>query len=246
MECSPRLRVLPSVGDLKTILPRFTFAGRVLLLSAFVIGIGFAWLDGRAEGFSVAWLSQYCREHPISAIALFLAVYALSVVACLPTLPMNLGAGYLWGGLGGGVLSAASVTAGGLVAFAATRYIAAGRWDPVAQGGAFAAVLSELRSGGWRMVAFLRVNPVVPTGPLNYLLGLTQIRAGTFAWSTFVFLLPPSMAVAFLGDMVQTFSSSDANVSRELQGMLAVSAATFALAISSFAGQMVRKMREKK
>jgi uncharacterized membrane protein YdjX (TVP38/TMEM64 family) len=43
------------------------------------------------------------------------------------------------------------------------------------------------------------MNPIFPTGPLNYLLGLTDMRLGTYSIVTFVFLLPPALAVSFIG-----------------------------------------------
>lgn len=53
-------------------------------------------------------------------------------------------------------------------------------------------VQKEFDDKGWRFIAFVRLNPVFPTRPLNYILGLTGIAFFTYVWATFVFLLPPS------------------------------------------------------
>jgi uncharacterized membrane protein YdjX (TVP38/TMEM64 family) len=80
---------------------------------------------------------------------------------------------------------------------------------------------------------------------VNYLLGLTALRHRTFAWSTFLFLLPPSIAVAYIGDSLQTFPANQPGVSDYLRNMLIISAAITALAGIKVAGRFFGKPREK-
>ena len=221
-----------------TTLPRLTSNARLLLLAVLALAIGAAWWFARSGGLGPAAIAGYRSEHPVLAMAMFLLVYALSVLACLPTLPLNLGAGYLWGGLLGGTLSALGVTAGGLLAFAAARAFAGKHTATRLENPALATLLREFRASDWRLVAFVRLNPIFPTGPLNYLLGFTTIRPATFAWSTFLFLLPPSIAVAYIGDTLQTFTASQAGVSEYLRNMLVVSAAVTALVGIRLAGRL--------
>jgi uncharacterized membrane protein YdjX (TVP38/TMEM64 family) len=51
----------------------------------------------------------------------------------------------------------------------------------------------------------VRLNPIFPTGPLNYILGLTALPLWTYVWSTFAFLLVPSWVIALVGHEVGTF-----------------------------------------
>jgi uncharacterized membrane protein YdjX (TVP38/TMEM64 family) len=60
-------------------------------------------------------------NHPFGVVFLFGVVYAASVVVLMPTLPLNLCAGVMWGPVGGGLLAAASATAGAVLSFVATR-----------------------------------------------------------------------------------------------------------------------------
>jgi uncharacterized membrane protein YdjX (TVP38/TMEM64 family) len=62
-----------------------------------------------------------------------------------------------------------------------------------------ARVQRELDIHGSLVIGFLRVNPVFPTGILNYLLGLTNVRLGKYTAATAVWLLPPSVALAWVG-----------------------------------------------
>ena len=138
-------------------------------------------------------------RYPALSIAAFLLTYAVSVVALIPTLPLNLMAGFVWGVLPGGALSALGASVGALLAFLTARYLIgqplAARFDNVP----LAWIQKEILGKGWKFVAFLRLNPVVPTGPINYLLGLTSVRFLPYAAATLAFLTPPSLLVAWIG-----------------------------------------------
>jgi len=138
-------------------------------------------------------------RYPALSIAAFLLTYAVSVVALIPTLPLNLMAGFVWGVLPGGALSALGASVGALLAFLTARYLVgqplAARFDNVS----LAWIQKEILGKGWKFVAFLRLNPVVPTGPINYLLGLTSVRFLPYAAATLAFLTPPSLLVAWIG-----------------------------------------------
>jgi uncharacterized membrane protein YdjX (TVP38/TMEM64 family) len=147
----------------------------------------------------IAALQDLAARYPVLSIAAFLVTYAVSVVALIPTLPLNLMAGVLWGVLAGGALSALGASAGALLAFLTARYLAgqplARHFDNVP----LAWIQKEILGKGWKFVAFLRLNPVVPTGPINYLLGLTSVRLLPYAAATLAFLTPPSLLVAWIG-----------------------------------------------
>jgi uncharacterized membrane protein YdjX (TVP38/TMEM64 family) len=77
---------------------------------------------------------------------------------------------------------------------------------------------------GWKFVAFARLNPIFPTGLLNYLFGLTSIGLVPYSWATALFLLPPSLAVAWLGREIGSFTLHG-ETGRIWQSVLAGSAA---------------------
>jgi len=168
-----------------------------LALVALIIAIA---LYLRLRGpVDITALQSLAGRYPVLSIAAFLVTYTVSVVALIPTLPLNLMAGFVWGVLPGGALSALGASAGAILAFLTARHLAgqplAGRFDNVP----LAWVQKEILGKGWKFVAFLRLNPVVPTGPINYLLGLTSVRFLPYAAATLAFLTPPSMLVAWIG-----------------------------------------------
>jgi uncharacterized membrane protein YdjX (TVP38/TMEM64 family) len=178
---------------------RMLSSKRLAVLACCILGIALAWWL-RAEGLlQPAALLRYRQDHPVFFAAAFVGVYALSVLSTVPTLPLNLLAGALWGPFLGGIIATLCMALAATIAFCSARYLLgqplARRFDNL-----FVTWLQkEFDAKGWRFVAFLRLNPVFPTGPLNYVMGLTSIDATTYVWSTFVFLLPPATAVAFIG-----------------------------------------------
>lgn len=220
---------------------RYIGPKRVILLLGFAAFVFLAWDYYRSGVFSPAMIEQYRDNHPVGAVMLFVLIYAISVIAAVPSLPLNLAAGFFWNGLVGGLYSTVGVTLGSWVSFMVARWLIG---QPLAE--AFdnkwvSKVQYEFDQGGWKFVAFARINPIIPTGPLNYLLGLTSLSNRGFLWATFVFLLPPSIAVAYIGDALQTFTTQQAGVNEIIRGILIASAAVTFLVGVKFASKILKK-----
>lgn len=223
---------------------RYIGPKRVILLIGFAAFVFFAWDYYRAGSLSPAIIEQYRDQHPVGAVVLFILVYAVSVITALPSLPFNLAGGFFWGGLVGGVYSTIGVTLGSCASFIVARWLIgqplAGKFDNKL----VSKVQTEFDRGGWKFVAFARINPIIPTGPFNYLLGLTSLSMKAFLWSTFAFLLPPSIAVAYIGDTLQTFTTQQSGVSEIIRGILIASAAVTFLVVVKFASRIFKKRKD--
>jgi uncharacterized membrane protein YdjX (TVP38/TMEM64 family) len=175
----------------------------VLALLGIVIVSAWYW---RSEGaLDPVLLQHFVRVHPIAAPLATILIYAIGVLSGLPTLPLNLAAGVIWGPVVGGLISTIATTLGAAAAFMTARSVfgrpLARRFDNKV----VAHFQRELDEKGWCFLAFIRLNPIFPTGPLNYILGLTGVDSFTYTWATFVFILPPAIAVAFIGHSIGTF-----------------------------------------
>ena len=180
-------------------------------------------------------IQETIADYPIESTTLFVLIYALSVMATLPTLPLNLAAGLLWGTLAGGLIATLGSGLGALLAFLAARLVfgqpLATRFD----NRLVAWLQREFDQKGWRFIAFIRLNPVFPTGPLNYVLALTAVPMTTYAWASFVFLLPPSLGFALIGDQAGTYLL-EGETADTVRTILLVSAAiTLLFAVRIFA-----------
>ena len=142
---------------------------------------------------------QFLSAHPFTAPVVFALLYALMVAVLLPTLPFNLAAGLLWGPVWGSLISVVAASTGSAIAFLVSRHLAADFFRRRFRRKPWRWLRRELRTSNWKVVAFTRINPVFPFGPLNYFFGLTGIRFGTYLATTAAFLLPPSFLFASLG-----------------------------------------------
>ena len=225
---------------------RYIGPKRIILLIGFIVLLSLAWDYYRTGSLSPAIIEHYRDNHPVGAVMLFILIYAISVFASLPSLPLNLAGGFFWGGLVGGVYSTVGVTLGGWASFASARWLIG---QPLAK--KFGSkwmnkVQNEFNQSGWKFVAFARINPIIPTGPLNYLLGLTSLSHKGFLWTAFVFLLPPSIAVAYIGDTLQTFTAQQEGVNVIVRGILVTSAALTFLVGIKFASRIFKKKTDEK
>ncbi|MBC8507833.1 MAG: VTT domain-containing protein [Chloroflexi bacterium] len=223
---------------------RYIGPKRIILLLGLIAFVCWAWECYRTGSLSPILIEQYRVSHPIGAVTLFILIYAISVIASLPSLPLNLAAGFFWGGMLGGAYSTLGVTIGGWVSFAVARWLIG---QPLAENfdNKWAGkVQREFGQGGWKFVAFARINPIIPTGPLNYLLGLTSLSNRGFLWTTFIFLLPPSIAVAYIGDTLQTFTAQQSGVNEIVRSVLIISAAVTFLVGVKFAFKIFKKRKD--
>lgn len=223
---------------------RYIGPKRIILLFGLIAFVFWAWDHYHAGFISPVMVEQYRGSHPVGAILLFILIYAISVIASVPSLPLNLAAGFFWGGFLGGIYATLGMTIGGWISFTASRLLIG---QPLAEkfNNKWAIkVQSEFNQGGWKFVAFARINPIIPTGPLNYLLGLTSISHWSFLWETFIFLLPPAIAVAYIGDTLQTFATQQSDVKEIVRSILIVSAAVTFLVSIKFATTIFKKTKD--
>jgi len=107
----------------------------------------------------------------------FIAGYALAVVAFVPGSLLTLAAGAIFGVAEGTVLVFVAAVLGSSAAFLVARYAARGAVERRLAGDArFAAIDRAVGAQGRRIVFLLRLSPVFPFNLLNYALGLTRVR----------------------------------------------------------------------
>lgn len=186
-------------------LRRYIGPKRVVIILLFSASLLVLWYLRKHGYLTPETVFQFVHDYPVWGPVIFVTVYLVSVVALIPTLPFNLGAGFLWGPLWGTVFSVAGSGLGAITAFLMAR-TAVGQ--PLARrfDNAMAQWLQkELDTKGWRLVAFTRINPVFPSGPLNFVLALTSITFPCYAWSSLVFMTPVALVFCIIGHSVGGF-----------------------------------------
>ena len=148
---------------------------------------------------------EFINSFTFMAPFVFVIIYVVFMCLMLPTLPLNIGAGFLWGPVWGSIITIVGCGLGVICAFAVGRLILSGFLAHRFDNRIIAWLQSEIDNNGWKVVAFTRVNPVFPTGPINFLFGMTSIRFSTYVWSSITFLSPFIVMFAVIGSEANNF-----------------------------------------
>jgi uncharacterized membrane protein YdjX (TVP38/TMEM64 family) len=170
-------------------------AARLAALGLVVAGIVAAW---RWRGvFDPTALSGFIDRNPMAPIA-FIAVHIGASLFFVPRTLLALVAGLVFGAWWGVLWAALGSVLGAIAGFLTARYIHSGLISGE-NSARIAALLARVERGGWRMVAVLRLVPVIPHSLTNYALGLTRLRLGAYAFGSLLGQLPLTIAYVDLG-----------------------------------------------
>lgn len=215
---------------------------RATALLVFFLAGAWVWRAWKSGEFDPRMMQGLVAAHPVLAPVLFVLGYALVVVFMVPSLPLNLGAGFLWGSLWGGVYTTLGASLGALIAFLSVRTTFGQPLSRRFDNKLLDWLARHTQEHGWKVVAFVRLNPAIPSGPVNYLFGLTGISCLEFSWATLVFLFPFSYAFAFLGYCVGGLVL-EGNVQLLVKLVLVCSAIVCAVVIGRAAYRVLRHNR---
>ncbi len=151
-------------------------------------------------GEAIERLESWITSLGVWGPAVFAALYVVATVLMLPGWALTLAAGAIFGlWIGLATVSVGSTT-GAAGAFLISRYLAR---DKITRrfGGhpKFRAIDRAVGEGGWKIVAMLRLSPVVPFNVQNYLYGLTAIRFWPAVLASWVAMLPGTFLYVYLG-----------------------------------------------
>jgi uncharacterized membrane protein YdjX (TVP38/TMEM64 family) len=125
------------------------------------------------------------------APVIYVVVYAAATVAALPGFVLTVAAGAMFGSLLGVVLVSVGSILGASLAFLIARYFARGTVEQWLKGNQKFLKLDEMsRKHGAVIVALTRLVPIFPFNLLNYGLGLTGVRFGTYLCWSWLCMLP--------------------------------------------------------
>lgn len=203
--------------------------GTLLVLVSVGVAVRLTW----PSLFEPSNWTSFVEEKPILSAVIFVPLYATAVVALLPTLPLNLIAGALWGTIVGSVLALCGSVMGAIAAFLLARWLMGRPLGARFDADLIRRLQDQFSRHGWKVIAAVRLNPIFP-GPVNYLFGLTSIEFRTFSWATTVFLAPPTICFAIIGDSVGSLIAH--GYADELRTtLLLVGAACLVLTVSAVA-----------
>jgi uncharacterized membrane protein YdjX (TVP38/TMEM64 family) len=133
----------------------------------------------------------------------FIAVYALAVVAFAPGSALTVAAGVIFGVAQGTLYVFVAATLGASAAFLVARYLARGAVERRLAGNKrFTAIDRAVGEQGRKIVFLLRLSPVFPFNLLNYALGLTRVRFVDY-FVACAGMLPGTLLFVYSGSLVR-------------------------------------------
>lgn len=132
---------------------------------------------------------------PLGAIVLGVACGLL----CVPMTAAAVTAGVVFGPREGLLVGGLAIVLSGLTNFVVARHLWRARVEErLRRYPRFARLDRVLGNGGGRVLALLRMSPVVPWAPVSYAAGLSGMKLRTYAW-TCLAMLPLALLYARLG-----------------------------------------------
>lgn len=173
-------------------LGKYTLA---ILLVITIIGIRVSGLSNYISGDNIQELIAYLRHCPP---ILYIASLSMVPVLFLPGFPFVIAGGLLYGHTWGLLYAMIGATTGAGLSFLVSRYIGndwmsnqmakridTQKWDRLQK---------MTQKHGWKIVILLRLTPIFPYTPLNYALGLTNIRFSHYIIATILGIFPACAA----------------------------------------------------
>jgi uncharacterized membrane protein YdjX (TVP38/TMEM64 family) len=193
----------------------------IVILFLFLILAGSIFYSFKTEIVDVYSIIQILRSYPYFAPIIFILIYTLLSLSFVPTLPLNLAAGFIWGTLYGTILTLFGAGLGSLVAFYTARYFFKEKIGSFFKGNLWDDLNQELANKEWQVVAFTRFNPIFPFGPTSYFFGVTKIRVQNFIVPTIVCIMPAATAFSAIGASIEGFVLSEDDQNLYMNVMLA-------------------------
>lgn len=145
-------------------------------------------LDARA-------LVAAARENAWWTIPAYFVLYAVLDVLFIPTQFLSIAAVLIWGWWRGGIIELFAATIGAIPPYLIARSTL--RDWILDRLHAYARASEVIEREGFTLLLLLRVVPVVPYTPLNYVAGLTTLTLSRYVLATFVGIMPSTFIFAW-------------------------------------------------
>jgi uncharacterized membrane protein YdjX (TVP38/TMEM64 family) len=176
-----------------------------------------------------------------------IGLYALAAVLCVPGSLLMIGTGFAFGLAKGVVITWVGATLGATLAFTIARYALRETVEARAHRSAkFRAMNDAIAEHGWKVVALLRLSPIVPYNLSNYLYGVTRVSFPHYVAASALGLLPSTVLHVYVGSLGHMASSKHAAEPWEwaLASLGVLATAAVVVWMSRVARRSVRSMPE--
>jgi uncharacterized membrane protein YdjX (TVP38/TMEM64 family) len=143
-------------------------------------------------------LQSWLETMGLWAPVIYIVLYTLGTLLILPSTPLNLTGGALFGIWWGTLWTAIAAVVAAIAAFAFTRTIGR-QWVYHKLAGRWSAVDAEIRQGGLFYLFAIRLLPMIPYGIVNFVAGLTSIKFKDYLIGTLLGTVPGILPFVMMG-----------------------------------------------
>lgn len=136
----------------------------------------------------------------------YMAIYVILEIFAIPAIPLTMTGGLLFGPVAGTVVVSICATLAAAAAFLIARYAARDKVKSIVQENKrFEAIDRAIGRDAFRVVALLRLSPLLPLALSNYLYGLTSAPLLPYVAGSWLGMLPGTAAYVFAGSVGRAF-----------------------------------------
>ena len=144
----------------------------------------------------INWVQQL---GPIGVVV-FVVAYALATVLFLPGWIFTVGAGLVYGIVGGTLVALTGAVIGATLAFIVARYLVRKNIEEYTKKNArFKAIDEAIGKNGWKIIGLLRLSPLIPFNLSNYFYGITSVSLKAYVAVSAIGMIPGTLLYAYLG-----------------------------------------------
>jgi uncharacterized membrane protein YdjX (TVP38/TMEM64 family) len=168
------------------------------------VGIAAVIIGGKMLGIQQILINtlDWIKNLGTLGIAAFIIIYIVATVLFIPGSLLTLGAGVLYGVVGGSILVSAASTLAAGCAFLIGRYLARG-WvsSKIEENQKFKVIDEAVAREGWKIVGLTRLSPLFPFNFLNYAFGLTKVTFKDYFLASWIGMIPGTVMYVYLGSV---------------------------------------------
>jgi uncharacterized membrane protein YdjX (TVP38/TMEM64 family) len=167
-------------------------------------------------------LQKWLQNLGIWAPIIYIVIYSIATICILPSTPLNLSGGAIFGSFWGTVWTTIAAVVAAVLSFAFSRTIGrdlvahklAGKWQNIDR---------EMHRGGFFYMFAIRLLPLIPYGIVNFAAGLTAIKFRDYFFGTLLGTVPGILPFVMMGAGLTALKQGDVFpflVALALTGML--------------------------
>lgn len=206
----------------------------LLVVAAIVIVLHFLPIATWLRNFQ-----DYVRGLGALGYVVYVIVYAICVVAFIPASILTLGAGAIFGFVGGTIVVIIGATIGATLAFLLARTVMRKRVEKMTASNAkFRALDRAIAAEGMKIVFLVRLAVVFPFTYINYAFGLTAIPLWRYVLATFLGIIPATAAFVFASSAATKAATGETS---SITKIVYIAGGVFAVLVSILIGRIAAK-----